>query len=321
MIAHWDDAPSRRRELGPLTSTWSFLGEAAGSATIGVRRMQVDPGKLTTPVHVHGAEEEIFFVLQGSGLSWQDGSTYEVRADDCLVHLAETEAHTLRAGEEALDVLAFGQRLQTEHGVLPRAGVMWAPGGRWIELAPEPSPWEREVAAGELEFGEPRARPDWIVSLADVAEQDVGRGGSHYHVRDLGRAAGSAKTGLKHYTLAPGQLGPPPHCHSAEEELFVILGGEGTLMLLEHPGTRVHPPVSTHATEEHEVRRGHVVSRPAGTRVAHAFRAGEGGLSYLAYGTREASDIAYYPRSGKVYLRGVGVLGRITQLEYWDGEE
>ena len=36
--------------------------------------------------------------------------------------------------------------------------------------------------------------------------------------------------------------------------------------------------------------------------------------------TREPNDIAYYPRSGKVSLRGVGVIGRIERLGYWDGE-
>ena len=43
-------------------------------------------------------------------------------------------------------------------------------------------------------------------------------------------------------------------------------------------------------------------------------------LVYLAYGTREPNDIAYYPRSGKVTLRGIGVMGRIEPLDYWDGE-
>ena len=51
------------------------------------------------------------------------------------------------------------------------------------------------------------------------------------------------------------------------------------------------------------------------------FRAGEQGLTVLAYGTREPNDICFYPRSGKVFLRGVGVIGRIEQLDYWDGEE
>jgi hypothetical protein len=41
----------------------------------------------------------------------------------------------------------------------------------------------------------------------------------------------------------------------------------------------------------------------------------------LAYGTRDPNDIAYYPRSNKVNLRGVGVIFRPERLDYWDGEE
>ena len=72
--------------------------------------------------------------------------------------------------------------------------------------------------------------------------------------------------------------------------------------------------------EEHPVRAGSVVSCPAATKVAHAFRAGDEPLVLLAYGTREPNDMAYYPRSGKIAFRGLGVMGRIEQLEYWDGE-
>ena len=40
----------------------------------------------------------------------------------------------------------------------------------------------------------------------------------------------------------------------------------------------------------------------------------------LIYGTRDTNDIAWYPRSNKIYWRGVGVMGRIEQLDYFDGE-
>jgi uncharacterized cupin superfamily protein len=43
-------------------------------------------------------------------------------------------------------------------------------------------------------------------------------------------------------------------------------------------------------------------------------------MRYLAYGTREPNDIAYYPRSNKIYFRGVGVMARLEKLDYWDGE-
>jgi uncharacterized cupin superfamily protein len=86
----------------------------------------------------------------------------------------------------------------------------------------------------------------------------------------------------------------------------VVLEGDGTCQLGE---------------ERHPVRPGSVLARPAGTAVAHSFTAGEQGMALLAYGTREPGDICFYPRSGKIAISGVGVIGRIEPLDYWDGEE
>ena len=124
--------------------------------------------------------------------------------------------------------------------------------------------------------------------------------------RNLGRVAGSITTGLQHVEVVPGKESAPPHCHSLEEEIFVILDGDGVVVLGE---------------QETPVRPGHIVSRPAGTGVAHVFRAGNGGLTYLAYGMRNPADVCYYPRSGKVAFRGIGVIARIERLDYWDGED
>ena len=61
--------------------------------------------------------------------------------------------------------------------------------------------------------------------------------------------------------------------------------------------------------------------------MAHTFRAGVGGLTYLtyltylAYGMRRPADVCYYPRSGKIAFRGVGVIARLERLDYWDGED
>jgi uncharacterized cupin superfamily protein len=43
-------------------------------------------------------------------------------------------------------------------------------------------------------------------------------------------------------------------------------------------------------------------------------------LTMLMYGTRDTNDVCYYPRSDKIFWRGVGVIGRIERLDYWDGE-
>jgi uncharacterized cupin superfamily protein len=109
-------------------------------------------------------------------------------------------------------------------------------------------------------------------------------------------------------------LSGPPHVHSAEEEILVVLDGDGTLEL-----TPSMPPGAE--PEVHAVRKGSVVARPAGTGVAHAFRAGDSGMTLIAWGTRDPNDICWYPRSKKIFWRGVGVVGRIEQLDYWEGEE
>jgi len=316
VISHWDDVRSWRGERGHIAGTWSSL-TGRSSHAVGVKRIQVDPGMWSTPLHLEGADEEIFYVLGGSGVSvqWEgegDPVGYEVRAGDCLVHLPLENAHTLQAGDDGLDVLAFGQR-SLAGGVtwLPRAGVAWL-GSTWAPVGgDEDHPWTREAAAGPPEVAELSPRPANIVNIGDLepAERDgvtVGR-----RVCYPARSAGSTRTGLRHAEVFPGKLNAPPHCHSAEEEIFIVLGGQGHLLLWEEDGVVEHP-----------VRAGSVVARPAGTGVAHAFRAGEGELTLLMYGTRDPNDICFYPRSGKVFFTGLGLITRVGErLDYWDGED
>jgi uncharacterized cupin superfamily protein len=111
-------------------------------------------------------------------------------------------------------------------------------------------------------------------------------------VRVLGETAGSVRTGLN--TFSQTTEGPryAPHCHSAEEEIFVILEGAGVVRLED---------------DEHPVRAGHAISRRPGTGIPHSFVATVGPFTHLAYGTRDPNDIVFYPESGEVRLCGVGV--------------
>jgi uncharacterized cupin superfamily protein len=315
VISHWDEARTWRAERGHIAGTWSSL-TGAESGSIGVKRIHVDPGRWSTPLHLEGAEEEIFFVLAGSGVSaqWEGDDTrgYEVRPGDCLVHLPLENAHTLQAGPDGLDVLAFGQRsLASGVTLIPRGGVSWL-GESWARVgAEEDHPWAREAAAGPPEIGELSPRPSNIVNVADVEPFErigatIGR-----RWRFLGEAAGSRQTGIRHCEVLPGKLSVPPHCHSAEDEIFVVLEGDGHLLLWEKEGVEAHP-----------VRAGSVVSRPAGTGVAHTFRGGEGGMTLLAYGTRDPREVCFYPRSGKVYFIGLDLAFRLGEpVDYWDGED
>ena len=300
-LVHWDDVEPRRKEVGHLAVFMRDLGSPAGTVSVGVTRWEVDPGKWSTPVHAELIEEEIFYVLGGSGLAWIDGETFEVGPGDCMVYNAAEEAHTHKAGPDGLDMLAFGMRAYNTGTLLPRAGTVRMDPAT-VDASSDPRhPWERESAAGEPEIGEISSRPPNIVHFSEATRLDVRASID----RDLGRSGGSERTGLCHVEVAPGKQGAPHHCHSAEEEIFVILEGGGTLRL---------------GDEQAPIRAGHVLGRPPGTRVAHSFRAGDEGMTYLAYGTREPNDIAYYPDSDKVNFRGIGLITRLERLDYWDGE-
>jgi uncharacterized cupin superfamily protein len=324
VITHWDELEPERREQGHIAAEWTSLS-GAHSELVGVRRIRIDAGMWSTPLHLEGSNEEIFYVLGGDGVSVQDAGNgleaYAVGPGDCLVHRALEHAHTLQAGAQGLDVLAFGQRSYAANTLLPRAGVSWL-GSTWVlQGAPDDHPWAREAAVGPPEVPELMPRPERVVNVADVDARERHRTTVASDWRDLGRAAGSEQTGLRHVTVHPGLLSAPPHCHSAEEEIVVVLEGEGTLELVPAPAAGAYADSPAPEPSTHAVRAGSTVSRPPGSRIAHAFRAGEAGLTLLAYGTREPNDIAYYPRSGKVYVRGVGVIGRLEPLGYWEGED
>jgi uncharacterized cupin superfamily protein len=285
-VINLGDVGAREVDEGDLRFARRTLGAAAGVRRIGASHYVVVPGARQMPVHVHGDEEEIFFVLSGGGLSWQRGAACAVSAGDAVVHLPGRDPHTFLAGDAGLELLAFGSGSDTSITYLPRAKVMWC-GPRWVPLD-SPHPFRAEGAAGPLERPEAGERPPNVVALDQV---DTGPFPG-MAVRTLGRAAGSAEAGLNHVTLPAGRDGAPPHCHSLEEELFYVLAGSGELRL---------------GGERHSLRPGDVVARPPSTGVPHSLVAGDEGMTYLAYGTREPGDSVYYPETGKVRLRGLGV--------------
>ena len=220
--------------------------------------------------------EEIVFVLEGSG-SWEhDLGTSELRAGDCGVRLVEDQGHLLRAGKDGLTVFAF---------VSPIARKL-------VSRASNRAP--HIVNVGELEADYEGEAGKWVV---------------------VARQAGAVRAGLNWGHLEAGRGGAPPHLHTADEEVFVILEGSGTLELWPSPVRAEEVE-----RETHEVRAGDVIWRPPSTGIAHFLRAGPEGITFLAYGTREPNDVCYYPRSNKIYWRGAGLIARLEPLGYDDGE-
>jgi uncharacterized cupin superfamily protein len=115
--------------------------------------------------------------------------------------------------------------------------------------------------------------------------------------------------------VPPGKRSCPYHFHYAQEEMFVILEGEGTLRV---------------AGEMIPIRTGDVIGIPAGPEYPHQIiNTSNAPLKYLSVSTQEVPEVCEYPDSGKylAYSRTKGPLldgGRMhrsdTDLDYWDGE-
>jgi uncharacterized cupin superfamily protein len=223
------------------------------------------------------AAEEIVFVVEGSGTWDHDGGTTNVRAHDCIVRLVHQEGHVLRGADEGLTAFSFT------------------------------SPVARRPFAGA------NGGPPNVVNLDTIEADYEGDVGKWVLVA---REAGAERAGLNWGRLEAGRSGAAPHCHSADEEVFVILAGAGTLELWPAPqeGADTHP-------EQHELKAGDVVWRPPSTTISHFFRAASpAGMTFLAYGTREPNDVCYYPRSNKIYWRGVGLISRLEPVGYDERE-
>ncbi len=309
-LAHWDDVEPQVRDVGDIRASIRALGRAAGASAVGVSRIDIQPGCRPGPVHQHASEEEIFFVLEGSGLAWQDGAVHEIGPGDTLVYLAGGPLHTVIAGDDGLSVLAYGENHAPPLVRMPRAGMVRR-GEVWLEASRD-DPLEREAAAGPLELPAPTPRPPSIVALDDVKAEVMDEGRFADRSRAVGLAAGSVRTGLNHAVMAAGKWSCPPHWHGDEQELFVVLEGGGDLLLFDNRAELV---------EEHPLRAGHCVARPGPSRpkLAHALRGGPDGITYLVYGTRSAGEIVYYPRSRKAWLGSVLVRLDLAD-DYWEGE-
>jgi uncharacterized cupin superfamily protein len=303
-VAHWDEVEWHHSAKGEMDARFQRLGDAAGTRGVGVNRVRVAAGKLPTPPHSHGASEELYFVLGGSGLAWQDGEVHEVRQLDCVIHRPDEMEHTFVAGADGLEFLVFGTRHSTEIGWLPRSRAIRI-GWPWVE-GRDDDPWDIEATVEPLAVGEPSPRPPNIVNVDELELHDH----RHQHYVYFTPDDKTKLAGVGWEKIDADHRGNLPHCHSAEEEIYVILDGTATLELWNNDLE----------VEETPLRRGHVVARPPGTGISHSFRAGPDGVEMLVYGTRAPDDTAWFPRSRKMYWRAFGVRGRIEALDYLDGE-
>lgn len=130
----------------------------------------------------------------------------------------------------------------------------------------------------------------------------------------LAQGTAAKKLGISVDTVAPGKQSCPYHFHHAQEELFIVIEGEGTLRV---------------AGEMLPVRTGDVVFIPPGPEYPHQFiNTSTRPMKYLSVSTRESPEVCEYPDSGKYLAMAKGESGTRFEaiqreggnLDYWDGE-
>ncbi len=132
-----------------------------------------------------------------------------------------------------------------------------------------------------------------------------------YDTRTGALSDGSAATklGAGFDILEPGKIACPYHYHLAQEEMFVILEGEGTLRV---------------AGERVPVRAGDVIFIPPGPEYPHhLINTGSVPMKYLSISTQERPEVCYYPDSNKLgaFAKDHRMMQRQGEaVDYWEGE-
>ena len=122
----------------------------------------------------------------------------------------------------------------------------------------------------------------------------------------LSTGTAARKLGAGYDILAPGQRVCPYHFHHAQEEMFVILAGSGSLRV---------------AGELLPLRAGDVVFIPPGTEYPHQIiNTSDAPMRYLSISTQERPEVCEYPDSGKLSVSGGSVYRAEDAVDYWHGE-
>ena len=130
----------------------------------------------------------------------------------------------------------------------------------------------------------------------------------------LARGTAARKLGASIDTVAPGMRSCPYHSHHAQEEMFVILEGVGTLRV---------------AGEMLPLKAGDIAFIPPGPEYPHQIiNTSAAPLKYLSISTRDMPEICEYPDSNKFLAMASSEEGKRFDalhrsggnLDYWDGE-
>ena len=121
---------------------------------------------------------------------------------------------------------------------------------------------------------------------------------------------GWGKLGVHFYTLQPGKANYPYHYHTANEEVFYIISGQGTLKTPEG---------------ENIVSEGDAIIMPAHENGAHRLvNTSDKPLIYLEVKTENSPDIVLYPETDKFMVLSSKIFAKVftpdSAVNYLSGE-
>jgi len=102
-----------------------FIGPRIGAQKLGYNITSVPPGKRGFPIHNHRVNEEMFFVLQGTGELRIGDDTYPIRAGDVIACPAggrESAHQIVNSSADELRYLAVSTKLSPEIVDYPDSG-------------------------------------------------------------------------------------------------------------------------------------------------------------------------------------------------------
>jgi uncharacterized cupin superfamily protein len=155
-----------------------------------------------------------------------------------------------------------------------------------------------------------------FVNLADVEFTDVEENGFYSSRRaQFSAAIGARQLGYNLTELPPGSAQCPFHSHRADEEMFLILEGEGELR---------------YGSETYQIKKYDVIACPTGgPDTAHQIiNTGASTMRYLALSAVADVEICEYPDSGKVGVFAGGanaprlrkLVRSESEVDYYDRE-
>jgi len=156
-----------------------------------------------------------------------------------------------------------------------------------------------------------RSLADRLIRNLNDAKTEHERRDPLYESDSARLAAGTAaqKLGASVDTVPPGKRSCPYHFHYAQEEMFVVIDGNGTLRV---------------AGEMLPIRTGDVIFIPPGPDYPHQIiNTSDAPLKYLSISTRETPEVCEYPDSGKygAYAPGLRSLQYAKNgVDYWENE-